>query len=75
MVKEEHSMQFDWHSTLITRDTPVNGGYKNTQNVRRFMVEHCGASFKFNREFMAWIIDGTPKTMGDVVDEWLRRRG
>jgi hypothetical protein len=67
-------MQFDWHSTLITRDTPVNGGYKNTQNVRRFMVEQCGASFKFDRELMAWIIDGTPKTMGDVVDEWIKRR-
>ena len=68
-------MQLDWHSALITRDTTVTGSYKNTQNVRRFMLEHCGESFKFNREFMAWIIDGTPKTMGDVVDEWLRRRG
>jgi hypothetical protein len=68
-------MQFDWHSADITRDTPVTGRYKNTQNVRRFMLEQCGEGFKFDREFMGWIIDGTPKTMGDVVDEWLRRRG
>jgi hypothetical protein len=23
--------------------------------------------------FMAWITDGSEKTMGDVVDEWCRR--
>lgn len=68
-------MQFDWHSGSITRDTPVTSSYKNTQNVRRFMVEQCGAAFRFDREFMAWIIDGTPKTMGNVADEWVRRGG
>lgn len=67
-------MRFDWHSGGIARDTPVTPDYRNTQNVRRFMVEQCGASFKFDREFMGWIIDGTPKTMGDVVDEWMRRQ-
>jgi len=68
-------MQFDWHSDPITRDTPVTGNYKNTQNVRRFMLEQCGEGFKFDRAVMGWIIDGTPKTMGDVVDEWVKRRG
>lgn len=67
-------MRFDWHSDDIARDTPVTPDYRNTQNVRRFMVEQCGASFKFDRGFMGWIIDGTPKTMGDVVDEWMRRQ-
>ncbi len=46
-------MAFDWHSDLITRDTPVNDDYRNTQNVRRFMTLQCGASFRFDRPFMA----------------------
>ncbi|KAA0944771.1 MULTISPECIES: DUF6434 domain-containing protein [unclassified Pseudomonas] len=68
-------MDFDWHSSSITRDTAVSKHYKNTQNVRRFMLEHCGAGFKFDRAFMAWIGNDIPKTMGDVVDEWQRRNG
>ncbi|QLG93669.1 hypothetical protein HZF02_17690 [Pseudomonas yamanorum] len=67
-------MEFDWHSHVITRGTEVSRHYKNTQNVRRFMLEHCGAAFKFDRAFMAWIRNGMPKTMGDVVDEWKQRQ-
>jgi hypothetical protein len=37
------------------------------------MLEHCGAKFKFDRGFMAWIGNGVPKTLGVVVDEWLQR--
>ncbi|WDG40139.1 DUF6434 domain-containing protein [Pseudomonas synxantha] len=66
-------MDFDWHSGPLTRATPVTPNYKNTQNVRRFMLEQCGPTFKFNRPFMAWIRNGDPKTKGDVVDEWRRR--
>jgi hypothetical protein len=43
------------------------------QNVRRFLHAECGAGFKFDRPFMQWIKDGTPKTMGAVGDEWRRR--
>lgn len=68
-------MSFNWHSDPLTRNTPVNSTYKNTQNVRRFMVEHCGATFKFDRDFMAWIRNDLAKNLGDVVDEWLRRQG
>ena len=66
---------FDWHADPITRETPVTDSYKSTQNVRRFMVAQCGAAFAFDSPFMAWIKDGTPKTMGDLVDEWMKRRG
>ena len=66
-------MDFDWHSGSISRATPVTPRYKNTQNVRRFMLEHCGPAFKFDRPFMAWIRNGQPKTLGNVVDEWQRR--
>jgi hypothetical protein len=66
---------FDWHSGQITNETVVTACYRNTQNVRRFMAETCGPDFKFDPEFMAWIKDGTAKTMGQVASEWLRRRG
>ena len=67
-------MDFDWHSDTLTRTTPVTPHYKNTQNVRRFMLEHCGPAFKFDRPLMAWIRNDIPKTLGDVVDEWQRRQ-
>jgi len=38
------------------------------------MRTECGEDFRFDRPFMAWIKDGRPKRMGDVADEWLRRR-
>ncbi|HEY0286705.1 MAG TPA: DUF6434 domain-containing protein [Pseudomonas sp.] len=66
-------MAFDWHSDAITPSTRVDDRYKNTQNVRRFMIEQCGADFRFDRDFMAWIRNGASKTMSDVVDEWQRR--
>ncbi|WP_339503602.1 DUF6434 domain-containing protein [Pseudomonas silesiensis] len=65
-------MSFNWHSDQLTRNTTVCKNYRNTQNVRRFMVEHCGVDFRFDRDFMAWIRNVT-KTLGEVVDEWLRR--
>lgn len=65
-------MAFDWHSTPITRDTPLDMHYRNTQNVRRFLISQCGETFKFDRPFMSWIKTGEPLTMGDIVDEWIR---
>jgi len=67
-------MAFNWHSDPISRDTPVTSRYKSTQNVRRFMRQECGEAFKFDRSFMAWIREGSDKTMGDLVDEWRHRQ-
>ena len=64
---------FDWHKDEIIRALPITSTYRNTQNVRRFFVAECGEQFKLDRPFMAWLIDGTPKTMGDAADEWLKR--
>ncbi len=64
---------FDWHGGKITRATAITPDYRNTQNVRRFFKARCGAAFAFDRPFMAWLKDGSPKTMGDAADEWLRR--
>lgn len=68
-------MNFNWHSCIITRQTSIDAHYKNTQNARRFFLDQCGPEFKLDRDFMAWICDGTIKTMGDVADEWMRRHG
>lgn len=62
--------RFDWHSDKISPETPVDEYYRNTQNVRRFMILHCGENFNFTRDFMQWIKDGNEKSMNDVVAEW-----
>ncbi|MXV12349.1 hypothetical protein DYQ93_15070 [Xanthomonas sp. LMG 8992] len=67
-------MRFDWHNGPITRATPVDDSYRTTQAVRRFLAGACVANVRFDRVFMAWIKDGAPKNMGEVADEWLRRR-
>jgi Domain of unknown function (DUF6434) len=64
---------FDWHSDRITRATEITVSYRNTQNVRRFFQAECGHQFSFDRSFMAWLKDGSRKTMGDAADEWLKR--
>ena len=65
--------KFDWHSDQIRSTTPITPSYRNTQNARRFFKSQCGADFKFDRSFMAWLKDGAAKTMGDAVKEWKRR--
>jgi Domain of unknown function (DUF6434) len=64
---------FDWHGAKITRATPIDASYRNTQNVRRFFRTECGQHFRFDRSFMAWLQEGAKRTMGDAADEWLRR--
>ncbi|HCN47051.1 MAG TPA: hypothetical protein DIT18_16510 [Pseudomonas sp.] len=68
-------MNFDWHAGPITRTTLIDARYRNTQKVREFLLGECGEGFRFDRAFMAWIKSGAPANMGDVADEWLRRRG
>lgn len=65
--------QRDWHSDPITSETVIDAGYRNTQNVRRFVKAEAGEHFKFDRPFMAWMKSHAGSTMGDAVAEWLRR--
>ena len=67
-------MRFHWHGGHITLTTAVDPAYRNTQNVRRFLVVQCGPDFRFNRDFIAWIRNGTPESIGDVANEWSRRQ-
>ena len=69
---KEQTLSLDWHAGPITRATPLDKHYRNTQKVRQFLLSECGASFKFDRTFMAWIKTGAPSTMGEVADEWQR---
>ena len=64
---------FDWHSGEISRATKLDASYRNTQRVRRFFKAECGDTSRFDRAFMAWLQEASGKTMGDAVDEWLRR--
>lgn len=73
MAQELTMDGFDWHCDQITLRTPVTRAYRNTQNVRRFLIDACGPGFRFERGFVAWIKNGDPKTMGDVALEWQRR--
>lgn len=67
-------MKFDCHGGEISRTTKIDSDYRNTQNVRRFLSHQCGTDFKFDRELMAWVRSGAAENMGDVADEWSRRR-
>jgi hypothetical protein len=73
-LTEDAVAGFDWHGGPISRKTPITASYRNTQNVRRIFQSRCGPQFKFDRSFMAWLKDGTRKTMGNAVDEWQRRK-
>ena len=65
---------FNWHSSEITRATPITKSYRNTQKVRRFFEAECGNDFKFDRPFMEWLKAAVGQTMGDAVAEWHRRK-
>ncbi|MFJ9993447.1 DUF6434 domain-containing protein [Pseudomonas putida] len=67
-------MSVDWHAGPITRATPLDKNYRNTQKVRQFLVAECGEGFKFDRAFMAWVKSGAVVNMGEVADEWIHRR-
>ncbi len=66
--------EFDWHGGQIEPSTTIGRTYRNTQNVRRFFIAACGPAFKFDRAFIAWLKDGSDKTMSDAVAEWRRRQ-
>nr|WP_272844558.1 DUF6434 domain-containing protein [Pantoea ananatis] len=42
--------------------------------MRRFLVAQCGERFRFDRDFTARIRNDIPKNLGEVVDEWKRRK-
>jgi hypothetical protein len=69
--KQAIPSKIDWSKAHLTLETIITDNYKNGPNVRRFFIEHCGAHFSFNIEFMAWMKANTGKTLQDAVDKWL----
>lgn len=70
LPKKKVTSKFDWHSAELTPETKITDSYKNTQNVRRFMVSQVGKSFRFSIRLMAWIKENEGKTLADVVAQW-----
>lgn len=72
---QSDTMAFDWHAGSLTLNTSLDKRFRITQNVRRFLVAHCGANFSLDREFRAWIRTGAPATLGELITEWNSRHG
>ena len=62
--------KFDWHSATLTPETRITAGYRHTQNVRRFFVAQCGAHFKVDRDFMAWMKAAVGVSLGEAAERW-----
>ena len=60
----------DWQVAPLIRSTRIDSAFRVTQNVMRFFKRSCGQNFAMEKEFQAWLADGTPKTLGDAVDAW-----
>jgi hypothetical protein len=64
---------FDWHGAPLSLGTRITDDYKSTQNVRRFFKAQLGDHFHFTVEFMAWMKNGSGKTLKAAVLEWKRQ--
>ncbi len=60
----------NWQTSPLVRATVVDESFRVTQHVMRFFRHHCGQHFEMEKEFHAWLTDGTRKTLGDAVDAW-----
>lgn len=69
--KTKVKSDFDWHSEALSAKTKITDSYKNTQNVRRFFIDHIGPHFKFNITFMAWMKSNVGKTLDEASKAWI----
>ena len=60
----------NWQTSPLIRSTAVTADFRITQNVMRFFKRECGRHFEMEKEFVEWLCDGTPKTLGEAVDQW-----
>ncbi|MEO1634680.1 MAG: DUF6434 domain-containing protein [Cyanobacteria bacterium J06631_9] len=68
--RKKVTSQFDWHSAPLTLETKITDSYKNTQNVRRFMVSQVGKSFRFSIPLMKWMKENEGKTLAAAILQW-----
>ena len=64
------SAAINWQTSPLIRSTAVTEDFRVTQNVMRFFKRECGRHFEMEKEFVAWLTDGTTKTLGEAVDAW-----
>ncbi len=64
--------KFDWHSAVLSPETIITDSYKNSQNARRFFIQHCGEQFHFSIPFMQFMKANCGKTLQDAIHEWKR---
>ncbi|MCH2225948.1 MAG: SAP domain-containing protein, partial [Crocinitomicaceae bacterium] len=50
-IKEIPKSKFDWKTEKLTLQTTITDNYKNTENVRNFLIDQIGKHFKFNVKF------------------------
>jgi hypothetical protein len=65
---------FDWNTSSLALETVITKNYRNTENVRKFMVAQAGKSFRFTVGLMNWLKDNTGKTLSDALEEWRRQQ-
>jgi Domain of unknown function (DUF6434)/SAP domain-containing new25 len=66
------SSNFDWHKEPLGLETLITDSYKNTQNMRRFMLKHAGKKFRFSVALMEWMKSNVGKTLESAVAEYRR---
>ena len=70
-IKEtKPNSNFDWKTEVLDRNTVISDSYRNTQNVRRFFIDHLGTGFKFSITFMEWMKAHIGYTLGYAIDHW-----
>ncbi|MEO6820674.1 MAG: DUF6434 domain-containing protein [Ginsengibacter sp.] len=71
-TSKQPASKFDWHSEELAPETIITNSYKNSQNVRRFFIKHCGDKFHFSIPLMDFMKNNCGKTLQDAVNEWRR---
>ncbi|MEM6689807.1 MAG: DUF6434 domain-containing protein [Planctomycetota bacterium] len=69
-TRKKPKSRFDWGKEKLTMETPITDNYRNTRNVRGFMLLNASARFKFSNEFMAWMRSNVGKTLADAITFW-----
>lgn len=62
--------KFDWNNEYLSLKTIITDNYRNTENVRKFMIDNIGVHFKFNTMFMKWMKSNIGRTLAEAIVEW-----
>jgi hypothetical protein len=71
-TSKRQTSKFDWHTEELTLETVITDSYKNSQNVRRFFIEHCGDKFHFSIPLMDFMKNSWGLVLKDAINEYKR---